>query len=193
LQDLPEKSLNTYLYTNDQLGRFITKIKASHLKETTIIAATGDHAIRGMYFNTDERLHEISVPLYLYLPKSYQPSGIVDTQQIASHKDIMPTLYNNALSEARYLNMGRDLLDESTKESIHNFAYHADYVLANDKAYRKSGTTFLPKQLVTADFKLTKTPMTGADELENGRFYNQILDWLTRFQMQQSQAENSPE
>ena len=193
LQDLPEKSLNTYLYTNDQLGRFITKIKASHLKETTIIAATGDHAIRGMYFNTDERLHEISVPLYLYLPQSYQPSGIVDTQQIASHKDIMPTLYNNALSEARYLNMGRDLLDESTKESIHNFAYHADYVLANDKAYRKSGTTFLPKQLVTADFKLTKTPMTGADELENGRFYNQILDWLTRFQMQQSQAENSPE
>ena len=138
LQDLPEKSLDTYFYTNDQLGRFISKIKASHLKETTIIAATGDHAVRGMYFNTDERLHEISVPLYLYLPRNYQPSGVVDTQQIASHKDIMPTLYNNALSEASYLNMGRDLLDPITKQSIHNFAYHADYVLADNKAYRKN-------------------------------------------------------
>jgi len=46
---------------------------------------------------------------------------------------------------------------------------------------------------VTADFKLTKVPIAGADELENGRFYNQILDWLTRFQMQQSKAENSPQ
>jgi len=145
LQDLPKKSLDTCLYTNDQLGRFITKIKASHLKETTIITATGDHAIRGIYFNTDERLHGISVQLYLYLPKSYQPSGIINTQQIALHKDIMPTLYNNALSEASYLNMGRGLLDESTKESIHNFAYHADYVLVNDQDDRKSGTTFLPK------------------------------------------------
>lgn len=193
LQDLPEKSLDTYFYTNDQLGRFISKIKASHLKETTIIAATGDHAVRGMYFNTDERLHEISVPLYLYLPRNYQPSGVVDTQQIASHKDIMPTLYNNALSEASYLNMGRDLLDPSTKQSIHNFAYHADYVLADNKAYRKNWTTFLPGQLVTADFKLTKMPMIETDEPGNGVVYSQVLDWLTRFQMQQSQAERSPE
>jgi len=183
LQDLPEESLGTYLYTNDQLGRFITKIKASHLKDTTIIAATGDHAIRGMYFNTDERLHQISVPLYLYLPQHYQPSGVIDTQQIASHKDIMPTLFNNALSEARYLNMGRDLLDASTRESIHNFAYHADYVLANDKAYRKTRTTFLPGQLVTADFKLVRIPLRVPDEPENGVVYSQTLDWLTRFQL----------
>jgi|TARA_B110000459_G_scaffold133310_1_gene145751 hypothetical protein len=104
-------------------------------------------------------------------------------QQIASHKHIMPPLYNNVLPEASYLNMGRDLLDPSTKQSIHNFAYHADYVLADNKAYKENWRTFLPGQLLTADFKLTKMPMTETDEPENGVSYSQVLDWLTRFQM----------
>ena len=104
LQDIPRESLNTFLYANDQLGSFISRVKGSNFKQHTIITVTGDHGIRGMRYSNNERLQEISVPLYMYIPDKYQPDNIPDDRQIASHKDIMPTLFNNALSNASYLN-----------------------------------------------------------------------------------------
>jgi phosphoglycerol transferase MdoB-like AlkP superfamily enzyme len=188
LQDLPEESLDTYLYTNDQLGQFISKIKDSPLKQKTIIAATGDHAIRGMRFNDEERLHEISVPLYIYIPQNYKSSFIPDTHQIASHKDIMPTLYNTALSQVAYPNLGRNLLDPTTKDSVHNFAYHADYLVSNDKSYRKNNEVLLTGKIVKPNFILTKDPSAQPEEVGHEQFYSQILDWLTRFQLLQSSS-----
>lgn len=188
LQDLPEESLDTYLYTNDQLGQFISKIKDSPLKQKTIIAATGDHAIRGMRFNDEERLHEISVPLYIYIPQNYKSSFIPDTHQIASHKDIMPTLYNTALSQVAYPNLGRNLLDPTTKDSVHNFAYHADYLVSNEKSYRKNNEVLLTGKIVKPNFILTKDPSAQPEEVGHEQFYSQILDWLTRFQLLQSSS-----
>ncbi|RZO19617.1 MAG: alkaline phosphatase family protein [SAR92 clade bacterium] len=183
LQDLPEESLDTYLYTNDQLGQFISRIKDSSLKQKTIIAVTGDHAIRGMRFNDEERLHEISVPFYLYIPQNYKSSFIPDTHQIASHKDIMPTLYNTALSQVAYPNLGRNLLDPTTKDSVHNFASHADYLVYNDKAYRKNNEVLLAGKIVKPNFMLTKDQSTEPKELDHARFYSPVLQWLTRFQL----------
>jgi phosphoglycerol transferase MdoB-like AlkP superfamily enzyme len=186
LQDLPKESLNTFLYSNDQLGYFISKVKGSSIKQNTIIAATGDHGIRGMRYDDDERLQEISVPLYIYIPEKYKPIGAPDENQIASHKDIMPTLFNTSLSEANYLNLGRNLLSPTDEEPVHDFAYHANYLIKNGYAYEKTKSDFLPAQEVSDNFSLISDPQTEGKGIGNGQFYSAILDWLTRFQLQKS-------
>ena len=189
LQDIPKESLNTFLYANDQLGSFISRVKASNFKQHTIVAVTGDHGIRGMRYSNNERLQEISVPLYMYIPDKYQLDNIPDDRQIASHKDIMPTLFNNALSDASYLNLGRDLLTSNNQELTHNFAYHSNYLIENSYVHEKSNSAFLPAREVTEDFRLISDDDTINRELGNGQFYSDILDWLTRFQLQNSASQ----
>ncbi|WP_297446296.1 hypothetical protein [uncultured Campylobacter sp.] len=40
------ENLNNYAYANSEFGKFVSKIKASDLKDKIIIAATGDHRVR---------------------------------------------------------------------------------------------------------------------------------------------------
>ena len=184
LQNLPPESLDTYSYTNDHLGRFISRIKQGHGRDNTIIAVTGDHSIRGMKFDRSEQLHQLAVPFYLYLPDQYRPSTPIDQRQIASHKDIMPTLFHAALSEASYVNLGRNLLAPTPAESPHNFAYHRDYLVLQNGAYNSSDQTALSGQQISSSFDLTTEPATAASEaVQRVRNYPKILDWLTRYQL----------
>lgn len=184
LQGLPRESLDTYLYTNDHLGRFITRIKQSHRRDNTIIAVTGDHSIRGMKYDRAEQLHQLAVPFYLYLPDQYQPTTPIDSRQIASHKDIMPTLFHAALSEARYVNLGRNLLAPTPSESPHNFAYHRDYLVLQDGAYNSNNQSAVSGQKISSSFDLTTEPAIASSEaLQRVRNYPKILDWLTSYQL----------
>lgn len=189
LQDIPNESLNTFLYANDKLGSFISRVKGSNFKQHTIIAVTGDHGIRGMRYSNNEHLQEISVPLYMYIPDKYQPDKIPDERQIASHKDIMPTLFNNALSDASYLNLGRDLLTSKNQDLAHDFAYHSKYIIENSYAHEKFNSAFLPAREVTEDFRLISYDDPNNRKLGNGQFYSDILDWLTRFQLHNSASQ----
>ena len=179
LQDLPKGSLDTYRYTNDQLGQFISAVKNSRLKNNTIVAATGDHAIRGMSYKGAERLHELSVPFYLYLPQDYKPDVGPNLNQVASHKDLMPTLYNAALSNARYPNLGRDLLAPKGNDKYHTFAYHAEYLVVGETAYTQGGQG----REVTPEFMLGPKVLNADNPSDISRGYSQMIDWLTRFQL----------
>ena len=184
MQNLPPESLDTYSYTNDHLGRFISRIKQGHGRDNTIIAVTGDHSIRGMKFDRSEQLHQLAVPFYLYLPDQYRPSTLIDQRQIASHKDIMPTLFHAALSEASYVNLGRNLLAPTPFGSPHNFAYHRDYLLVKNGAYNNSDQATLPGRQISSSFDLTTEPAIAASEaVQRVRNYPKILDWLTRYQL----------
>ena len=68
----------------------------------------------------------------------------------------MPTLYNTALSNVAYPNLGRNLLDPASKNSVHNFAYHADYLVSNEKAYRSNNEVLLTGKIVQAKFYTDK-------------------------------------
>jgi hypothetical protein len=87
-----------------------------------------------------------------------------------------------------YPNLGRNLLDPTTKDSVHNFAYHADYLVSNDKFYRKNNEVLLTGKIVKPNFILTKDPSAQPEEVGHEQFYSQILDWLTRFQLLQSSS-----
>lgn len=97
------ENLNNYAYANSEFGKFVSKIKASDLKDKIIIAATGDHRVRDMKIDFEkEKAFAYSVPFYLYVPKNYQKNLYYDKYRLASHKDIFPTLYELSLSEATY-------------------------------------------------------------------------------------------
>ena len=187
LQNLSPDSLETYLYTNNLLGELISKTMRSALKENTIIAVTGDHSIRGMRFDQSEQLHRLSVPFYLYVPKNYQPVKQPNTEQIASHKDVMPTLFNLALSNANYVNLGRNLLIDSPSNQTHDFAYNADYLVLDNAAYPLSKTlTEDTAEGVTlnGDFYLTKeSAKLTVSRIKQAKSYPKILNWLTRYQL----------
>jgi phosphoglycerol transferase MdoB-like AlkP superfamily enzyme len=184
LGDLPVVSLQTYRYTNEQLGQFMSQVKHSALGDQTIVAITGDHAVRGMRYTKEQALHQISVPLYLYLPQRYQaglPSP--DLAQVASHKDLMPTLYALSLSAVLYPDLGRNILARTTGPRGHNFAYHSDFIIADGYAYNSIDSATASRWRVDGlDLVSPLQAEFNAEQLPASQ-YAKILDWLTRYQL----------
>ena len=116
---LAKKHLTSYQYANNCLGDFIKKIKASPLGENTIIAITGDHNARAVFNYSDMNpIDKYAVPFILYIPEKYKHKmGGYDADCFASHKDIFPTIYNLALSDASYIKSGVNLLDKQQTDS----------------------------------------------------------------------------
>jgi phosphoglycerol transferase MdoB-like AlkP superfamily enzyme len=112
--EIARKNFTNYQYANDCLGKFIERVRNSPFGKNTIIAASGDHNTLQLFDYADgQLLQKRSVPLVLYVPEQYLKDKSTDIQVFASHKDIFPTLFNLALSDAKYAGMGFDLFDKS--------------------------------------------------------------------------------
>ena len=131
--------LNTYVYANNEFARFLSKVKQSELKDKLIIAATGDHRVRGvaMDFNAEKAL-AYGVPFYLYVPKAYQGEIVYDKTRIGSHKDIFPTLYALTLSETRFLHLGGRNLLETQENDKFAFGFNTEVWIDNEGIYPRS-------------------------------------------------------
>ena len=115
---LAKGRFETYQYACQKVGEFITRIKQSPLRDSTIIAITGDHNFWSVFdYSREEFLDRDGVPLYLYIPDALKPQTI-DTAVYGSHIDIMPTLYHLSLSNVTYVSLGRDLLDPGAGENM---------------------------------------------------------------------------
>lgn len=98
-------TLGTYQYACDALGGFIDAIEQSSLAGQTIIAATGDHHVRGVYADVPKELFvSKAVPFFVHIPELIRQALPIqfNPQRLGSHKDIMPTLYHLSLSETTY-------------------------------------------------------------------------------------------
>lgn len=124
---------STYQYANDCLGRFIERVKNSDLRENTIIVATGDHTARRIFEYPDANLlQKYAVPLILYIPEKYRQNvDSADTEQFGSHKDIFPTIYHVALSDAKYVKSGVNLFDNNAVSA--NFAITGYRLVMNSR------------------------------------------------------------
>ncbi|MCB4792034.1 MAG: sulfatase-like hydrolase/transferase [Elusimicrobia bacterium] len=130
-KNLAMQRFQTYQYTNQKLGEFISRVKNSELGKNTIIAVTGDHNFWDVVdYSTEDSLNHFGVPFYLYIPDSLKPNS-VDLNTVGSHVDIMPTLYNLSLSDAQYLSIGNDMLDARVKHIGFNVA---NLVIAKEAA-----------------------------------------------------------
>ncbi|MBO7913645.1 LTA synthase family protein [Vibrio splendidus] len=128
-----KKIYETYQYSSNALGDFISDIKDSELNSNTIISASGDHRLRNYSISYPKDLGVAhAVPFYLYVPQEILLHSKYRYQEnrIGSHRDIFPTLYSFSLSNAEYTSLGgRNLL--------------ADKDVSSPYAYT-SGVTFTP-------------------------------------------------
>jgi phosphoglycerol transferase MdoB-like AlkP superfamily enzyme len=167
-KDIAAKNFTNYQYANDCLGNFIEKIRNSPLGENTIIAASGDHNTLQLFDYADgQLLQKRSVPLVLYVPEKYLKNKKPDIKVFASQKDIFPTIFNLALSDAKYPNLGYNLFDENiSREDF--FAVNAYNTAMNDYGAVLLGDTPLFYKWTTSDKKtLVATTLAETPQLRN--------------------------
>lgn len=122
--EMAKNNLLAYQYANSCLGQFIEDIKNSPLGENTIIVATGDHTNNQLFEFTDkDLLKKYAVPLILYVPDKYKAKHPVDTDRFGAHKDIFPTVFNLALSDAKYLKTGNNLFSLNKSNDFGVYCY----------------------------------------------------------------------
>jgi phosphoglycerol transferase MdoB-like AlkP superfamily enzyme len=128
----------TLRYANDELGKFISRVKDNEkLRNNTFIAATGDHNMRGIgYQNHPEELvfgHE--VPFYLYMPEEYVKNTNVhyDKDRLGSQKDIITTMVSHALSDFEFYSFGCDLLSDD--KCTFPYAFNDNVVVSYERTH----------------------------------------------------------
>lgn len=117
-KEFAEKRFQTYRYSNDELGKLISKIKNSPYAQNTVIAVTGDHNFKNIYsYSPGDFFNETRVPFYLYIPGRLKPAE-ADASVFGSYIDILPTVYSLTLSDAQMYVMGKNLLSDEAKDNI---------------------------------------------------------------------------
>jgi phosphoglycerol transferase MdoB-like AlkP superfamily enzyme len=126
-------NMASFQYANDCLGKFIDKVRNSSLGENTIIAVTGDHSIT-QFFNLPDNIlfKQFTVPFLIYVPEKYKVHFKIDQTRFGSHKDIFPTLFNVALSDATYLKTGNNLLSLPSDSAYFFGVYCYNFGISQD-------------------------------------------------------------
>ena len=126
-EEIAYENFYSHQYAASELGRLIKEIKNSPFGENTIIVASGDHNIRQVFeYPATDGFLKRSVPILMYIPEKYKPM-FFDDQIIAGHKDIFPTIFNLALSDATYTYTGDNLFaDIKYRFAINEYNFIAD-------------------------------------------------------------------
>ncbi|WP_145515720.1 LTA synthase family protein [Yersinia aleksiciae] len=183
-----DEVFHTLRYTNDQLGQFISWVKQHSLGEHTIIAATGDHNIRGIsYPDVNEQALSRAVPFYLYVPQGYRQNSHFDASRVGSHKDIWPTLYQLSLSEAPYYRTGCDLLSEKP-DALWCQGYNPELMITQQGAFTLAGKGEFYPWIDKAGLLVgAAQPMDHEQEKTFTRWlaYTPLLSWQLNKQVQE--------
>jgi phosphoglycerol transferase MdoB-like AlkP superfamily enzyme len=124
-----KKRFVVYQYCAEMVGRFISKVKNSKFGQNVIIGLSGDHSFNDAYsvrgwFNSHK------VPFYLYVPDDFKPQN-PNLDILGSHLDVMPTLYNLSLSNAKFISEGINLF---SKEASSNSVMYLNYIMDKNLA-----------------------------------------------------------
>ncbi|MDK4681313.1 LTA synthase family protein [Kingella negevensis] len=172
--------LNTYHYANNALGHFITQAKQTN----TIIAATGDHNMRGIaYPNISDLVLAHAVPFYLYAPENYRQNTVYQPERIGSHKDIMPTLYELSLPKQTYLRTGCNLTQpENADNPWCGYGYNAEIAFYSSGVMNLSTKAFYPWEkdgnLLQVSAQSAAVPEADKIVAQRGQTYGDFLNWL---------------
>lgn len=178
IQDMNEakKRFASYQYSNEMLGRFISKIKSSKYASNTIIAVTGDHNFNN--YNIENFFDNVRVPFYLYVPNTLKLKEY-DSTVFGCHLDIMPTLYNLSLSDVEYMSEGKNLFSKKSKDNVMVFG---DYIF--NKNYSVYKDIFSEKQIFYTlnNSKLTISHETNEHKKLLKKFLSMVAisDYLIR-------------
>jgi phosphoglycerol transferase MdoB-like AlkP superfamily enzyme len=116
-KELAQKRFKTFRYSSDTLADFISSIKKSSLKNSTVLAMTADHTSWLINFNNEERFTKDTVPFYIYAPENVKNELKLNKElfqsQYGSHMDIWPTLYNLSLKSAEFESFGKNMFEKN--------------------------------------------------------------------------------
>jgi hypothetical protein len=109
-------NIDSYHYATDQLGGLVQEVRNGPLRHNTVIAATGDHNVRsfGLYATPERRYLISQVPFVIW------DEGLncgPQRQLPASHRDMFPTLLPLLGVNSGYVQTGRNLLLDPTKQA----------------------------------------------------------------------------
>lgn len=138
-KDKIRSTLNLFAYSSSAFGDFVSAVKNSTLKDTTIIAGSGDHKLRDLRA-FDNIVLNFSVPFYLYVPMHYTRDFKVrglnfKREALGSHKDIFPTLYALSLNDYNFLTLGGRNLFDTNAPIKYNFALNDGLWIDSDGIY----------------------------------------------------------
>ena len=183
-----DEAFDTLRYANDQLGRFLSGLKASANGANTIVAVTGDHNILGVDYALDtDAVLARAVPFYLYVPPAYRGQSTYDPSRPGSHKDILPTLYHLSLPDTPYFRSGCDLLAARPDPQWCFGFNNPNLLITRDGAYRRDRPgRLLPWAGATGlalTFERDASPAQAA-ELARLDAYAPLLQWQINYQVQ---------
>lgn len=187
-----DKVIASFQYANDAIGRFIGRIDQKDIGKHTLIAATGDHNIRGFgYPDVKEYVLKVSVPFYIHIPPGYRqsPGFVYDKKRVGSHKDILPTLYCLSLSDTPYFRRGINLFANNVTSPWY-FAFNEELALTEDGAYPLTGVpTFYPWLDNESLFLASAKPFNNELKAEHDRYmaYKALLRWQINRQVNRQQ------
>lgn len=181
-------AFDTLRYANDQLGRFLTRVKASASGSRTIVAVTGDHNLLGIDYQDDkDAALARAVPFYLYVPPAYRAGATYDPARVGSHKDIMPTLYQLSLPDTPYFRTGCALLAART-DPVWCFGMNdPDVTITQDGAYRQARPGKILPWASPSGLALAREQDTSPAQLaeqQRLRAYPDLLRWQINHQVQ---------
>ncbi len=178
-----EDLLKAYQYAANAYGEFVAWVKSSPGSENTIMAASGDHQMRRYKAKYPEELAlNHMVPFYLYVPKPLLAKApyLYDASAVGSHKDIIPTLLQFSLPEAKYINNGgMSLMKEPWAK---RFAYNTSLYMDAENA-----VAFAAKDRVYAidssnQLKLDSKAVENKAFTERALLYRKFLKTVTNYQ-----------
>lgn len=181
-------AVELFTYSSNAFGDFVGQIKDSSLKDSVIIAGSGDHRYRDLKASANLALN-YATPLYLYVPNAYTRdfkarNFAFNPREIGSHKDIFPTLYAISLNNYNFLTLGGRNLFDKTAPNSHRFALNSGLFMDNDGIYAGSvgykileSDSNLPKILNGFILQSNETFTPSKHKAEFMQKYNKF-EWL---------------
>jgi len=174
---LKYNTLRAYHYQVNALGKFLTWLKSSPMKDDVIVVATGDHILKGYddYFRPKMQYLKYAVSTYLYVPPKYDRLKNTPKDIAGSHEDLFPTLYELALSQASYYRFGMPIMYKKRESAFgwneqNRFIFENGVVTRNMKMHKWDKSTTERRYV---DVNSTVLSDENAARIERNR--NQIL------------------
>jgi hypothetical protein len=190
-EQMTRKMALTYQYANNQLGRFIDKIKESPFGEKSIIAAAGDHSTRNFFkYRQSEVKDTYQIGCLFSIPSSYKPSYPPDLHRYAGHLDIFPSLYTLALSETSYAKFGNSLFAPLDRENEYTMvAYNLLFAPEGVIHFCENGESlFISWKDKTQTYTSPEVPVKKEliTKEKKARALTCLMNWYIRYQINTS-------
>lgn len=189
--EMTRKMALTYQYANNQLGLFIDRIKESPFGEKSIISAAGDHSTRNFFkYEQSETKDTYRIGCLFSVPNAYKTSFVPDLNRYAGHRDIFPTLYHVALSEASYAKFGDSLFAPLEREKeytivAYNLLFAPEGVV---HAYSDNKPLFMSWKDKTEIHTSAEVPVKPelVTKGKKAKALTALMDWYIRHQVNTS-------